>query len=263
MQLRNARGRGHLISKWFQVGDFCMHARVSKKIFPEETLSVVLVHGLVVSSRYMVPFAELLSEYFRVFALDLPGFGKSAKPSHVLTVSELANALIAWMDVSRLKRAAFLGNSLGCQIIVDAAMRHPGYFERAVLTSPTIDPRGRTAGEQVKRWIMDFPLERSSFAVALIKDFVSAGPRRFVRTFKYALEDVVEEKMPRVHIPTLVVRGLRDPIVSQDWAEKSTALLPNGRLMIVPGAPHCINYSRPRELLTVILPFLSEIRLQD
>jgi 2-hydroxy-6-oxonona-2,4-dienedioate hydrolase len=39
------------------------------------------VHGLVVSSRYMVPLAEVLACWFDVYAPDLPGFGRSEKPS--------------------------------------------------------------------------------------------------------------------------------------------------------------------------------------
>jgi 2-hydroxy-6-oxonona-2,4-dienedioate hydrolase len=55
-----------------------MHARISERgVGPP----VVLVHGLVVSSRYMVPLAEVLARWFDVYAPDLAGFGRSEKPS--------------------------------------------------------------------------------------------------------------------------------------------------------------------------------------
>lgn len=59
---------------------------------------MALVHGLIVPSRYMAPTLRRLTPYYRVFASDLPGFGKSANPPRVLNVSELSDSLVAWME---------------------------------------------------------------------------------------------------------------------------------------------------------------------
>ncbi len=87
-----------------------MHARASDNPLPNNGPALILVHGLVVSSRYMVPLAELLSEHYRVYVPDLPGFGKSGKPPHVLSLVELSDTLAAWMQEAGLERAVFLGN---------------------------------------------------------------------------------------------------------------------------------------------------------
>src|SRR5215217_659764 len=78
---------GEVESRWIRVGDWDLHARVSVDPVPAGRLPVVLLHGLVVSSRYMVPTAEQLASHHSAYALDLPGFGKSAKPRHVLTIA--------------------------------------------------------------------------------------------------------------------------------------------------------------------------------
>jgi pimeloyl-ACP methyl ester carboxylesterase len=85
----------------------------------------VLVHGLGLSGRYMLPLAACLADAYRVFLPDLPGFGDSSHPHEVLDVGGLADALAAWLDAMDLPRVALLGNSFGCQIIVDLAARHP------------------------------------------------------------------------------------------------------------------------------------------
>ena len=218
---------------------------------------VVLVHGLVVSSRYMVPTAERLAPNCRVFAPDLPGFGRSEKPPRVLDVAGLSDALSAWMGEVGLERAALVGNSFGCQIIADLAVRHPGRVERAVLQGPTMDPLGRSVPRQVGRFLIDAPREPLSLVPIELLDYLSAGTRRAWRTFRYALEDRIEEKLPHMRVPTLVVRGSRDPIAPQRWAEEATRLLPMGRLVVIPGSAHAMNYSSPLELTRVILPFLS------
>ena len=42
-----------------------------------------------------------------------------------MDIPRLADALVAWMDAAGLGRASFVANSMGCQIVVDAAFRHP------------------------------------------------------------------------------------------------------------------------------------------
>lgn len=244
---------------WTTVHGLRIFARVGRGAPPRcPGPALVLVHGQVISSLYMVPTARLLAPYFPVFAPDLPGFGRSGKPARVLSVPELADALAAWLEQSGLAPAVLVANSLGCQIVVDLAVRRPELSEALVLTGPTMDRRGRNAPVQIARWLRDWPRERQSLALAHLRDFAHAGPRRALRTFQYALADRIEEKLPRVRAPTLVVRGGRDPIAPQGWCEEVTRRLPCGRLVVIPGAPHCVNYSTPRALARVIRAFLGE-----
>src|ERR1051326_8597469 len=106
-----------LESRWVRVNDMVLHTRFSVAPVPPEAPPIVLVHGLSVSSAYMVPTAERLASYHPIYVPDLPGYGKSTKPSRVLSVPELSEVLVAWMRAVELERAVFLGNSLGCQII--------------------------------------------------------------------------------------------------------------------------------------------------
>jgi 2-hydroxy-6-oxonona-2,4-dienedioate hydrolase len=234
-----------------------MFARVGGQPPRRRAPAVVLVHGLVISSLYMVPSARLLARDFPVLAPDLPGFGLSGKPERVLSIPELATALAAWMEAVGLSTAALVANSLGCQVAVDLAVRRPELVEALVLAGPTMDPSARKPSVQVGRWLRDWPLERPSLALAHVRDYVLAGARRALGTFRHALADRIEEKLPRVKSPSLVVRGGRDPIVPQQWAEKAAALLPRGRLAVIPEGPHCVNYSTPEAFATVARTFLT------
>ncbi len=247
---------GRLDSRWTRVGGLPMHARVSLDALPGVKPVIVLVHGLVISSLYMVPTARRLAPFYPVLSPDLPGFGKSGKPRRVLTVPELADALAAWMDAVGLGRAVFVGNSLGCQVLVDLAVRYPARVERMVLAGPTMDPAARNAPEQIGRWLLDWPLERPSLAFAHLRDYREAGLRRAWRTLMHALDDPIAEKLPFVRAPTLVVRGSRDVIVPQGWTEEAVRLLPRGRLAVIPGGPHVVNYTTPRPFARIIRSFV-------
>ena len=126
-----------------------MHALVSRTYKAVDRLPVVLVHGLGMSSRYMAPTAQRLASDFRVFAPDLPGFGDSGKPDHILSVPELADALAEWMSVCGLSPAALVANSFGCQIVTQLALSHPDLVDRLVLQGPTGDPCMRTPSRQL------------------------------------------------------------------------------------------------------------------
>lgn len=248
--------KGKLQSQYTTVDGLLMHARVSEEVLPD-ALALILVHGLVVSSRHMIPLAELLAPYYRVYAPDLPGYGESEKPKHILDLSELADALRRWMDAVSIERATMLGNSFGCQIIVEFAVRYPDRIERAVLQGPTTDCHARTFSQQFLRFLLDSPNEDPSLALVLAADYWVAGLERIVRTIQIALEDRIEEKLPHMHLPTLVVRGNLDPLVPQQWAEEVTNLLPNGKLVVIPGVGHTPVYSAPLELTRVTRAFLN------
>lgn len=244
-----------LTSTWTPVDGLRIHSRVSAGSPPAAPV-VVLVHGFVISSRYMVPLAERLASSFRVYAPDLPGFGLSESPRHLLGLDELADALVAWMAAVDLPTAALLGNSFGCQVIAELATRYPERVERVVLAGPTIDPAHRSPLQQVARLQLDMIREPLSLLPLHVPDYFRAGPRRVWRTYRAMMDDRIEEKLPRITAPTLVVRGGRDPIIPQQWAEDATRLLPRGRLEVIPDHAHALNYNAPRPLAEIVRSFL-------
>jgi 2-hydroxy-6-oxonona-2,4-dienedioate hydrolase len=250
---RLARAAG---AHWMRVDGQRFHARHAG---PEAAAAppVVCVHGVGVSSRYMVATMAELASAVEVYAIDLPGFGLTDKPPEVLDVVGLADALAAWIRALGLERPAFLANSVGCQIVVDCAVRYPDCLSRMVLVGPTIDPAARTAPRQVLRWLGNLPGERPGQLPLMVADYADAGVGRALRTFSHALADRIEDKLPLVQAPTLVVRGACDRIVPQAWAEEVTRLLPRGRLAVIPG-PHTLNFAAPGALAELVRPFLVE-----
>jgi pimeloyl-ACP methyl ester carboxylesterase len=243
-------------SRWADVGGLRIHARVSVNPADSGAPIVVLVHGVGVASPYFVPTMKQLAPHFQVFAIDLPGFGRSDKPPHTLSIAELADALATWLRAEGLERPIVLGNSAGCQVAVDFATRYPEHLSCLILAGPTLDPDARTAWQQIGRWLRNARSERLSQVPLSVRDYWQCGPRRLIGTFRYALEDRIEEKLPHVRVPTLVVRGGKDPIVPQRWCEEAVRLLPQGQLAVIPGAGHTVNYNSPVELARLVRAFV-------
>lgn len=247
-----------LESTWTTWHGLRIHTRVSRNIARTGGPAVILVHGVGVSSRYLVPTGERLAPFYRVYAPDLPGFGRSDKPDHILNIPELTDALVGWMTQAGPERATFLGNSMGCQVIVDLAARYPQKIANAVLVGPTLDPKARSLLRQIGRGVRDLFGEPIRYWPLLAMDYWIAGPLRTVHTLALAVRDPVVDKLPRVQVPTLVVRGSGDPIASEDWVEKMVRLLPRGRLVVLDGVQHVANYTAPRRLVSMTRAFLEE-----
>ena len=247
---------GETKSRWAVVGGLRMHARVPAGPTPEGAPAVVLVHGLVVSSRYMVPTLLRLAPDHRVYAPDLPGFGRSEKPPRALDVPGLARALDGWMEAMGLESAALVGNSMGCQVIAELAVRNPARVERAVLQGPTMDPEARNLVQQAARLALDCLREPPALILIELLDLLTAGPLRSLRTFRRGADDRIEEKLPMLRAPTLVLQGGRDPIVPERWAREAAGLLPDGRIVVVPRSAHAMNYDAPSELARHVASFV-------
>jgi 2-hydroxy-6-oxonona-2,4-dienedioate hydrolase len=206
----------------------------------------------------MMPTAALLARRFRVLVPDLPGFGDSEKPRRVLDVPGLAADLASWMDAAKVGPSALIGNSHGCQIIAELAVRRPDLVACAVLQGPTAPPHDRTWLRQFVRWRKNSPYNPPELTPLSYEDYRKAGYVRTLLTFHLSLGDRLEDKLAGIRAPTLVVRGQHDPICRESWAEQVAAGLPDGRLVIIPGVAHTLCYTSPVELVAVSQMFIEE-----
>lgn len=220
----------------------------------------VLVHGLGMSACYMMPAARLLAGSGTVYAPDLPGFGKSGKPSRSLTIPELADSLAEWLAANGIGSPVLMGNSLGAQVIVDFAVRHRTRLTAAVLVGLTVDPEARRMSTQIGRLLADVPREPWGLYPIAVADYFRAGVVRCVKTLRHALDDPIEEKLPAIRVPLLLVRGERDPLVPPQWSERAAELAPDGWEVTIPGAAHAAHFSAPEALVNEVMEFMERAR---
>ncbi len=180
--------------------------------------SVVCVHGAGVSSREFRPLIDGLGELHDAWTIDLPGFGASRGPGPPLGLRALADAVAEWLTAVDLDQVVLLGGSLGCQVAVDTAVRHPDRIAGLVLVGPTVDAAARGFLRQLLRWGRNAPHERLSMAPLNLADYWDAGAGRVISAFSESLRDRIEDKLSYVHVPALVVRGAKDVLVPQEWA---------------------------------------------
>lgn len=212
----------------------------------------LLIHGLVISSLYMIPLAECIAAEHEVHALDLPGFGRSEGPAEVLSVTRLADSVLAWMQEMHVARCHLVGNSLGCEVAAHIAINAPERVATLTLVAPTLDPPTFPVVRQTLRLLQDALREPFALWMNWIFDFFRAGIRRAIGTTREMFLDPIEQRLPHVDVPTLVIRGSRDATVPQSAALTATRLLPQGELLVIEGEPHCVHYTNASRVWSAI-----------
>lgn len=252
-----------LISVWDEIDGLRIHGRVAGPSGPRIAgHPIVFVHGLGVSTRYMEPTMARLADTHTVAGLDLAGFGRSAAPSHPFSVAEHARTLARWLDARDIGPAILVGNSYGCQVIVECVARWPECAVGMVLNAPTMDPAHRNALVMLARVLADVPREPWRLAVIVARDYLRAGPRRILATLAEALRDRIEEKLPAIAHPVLVVCGARDPVITPRWASECARLVgierpgaAGGVMQCVATAAHALPYDDPATFAGIVTNF--------
>ena len=212
---------------------------------------VVLVHGLGMAANYLEPTMRALDDRVAASALDLPGFGKSRVRGRHLSLAELADALVDWTRVRGIHAPILLGQSHGCQVILEAVARHPDLAAALVLNAPTMRAGSRTMHMQFWHVVQDTPREPFALVPHVARDYLRAGPSRIIGTLRDALYDRIEDKLPHVAVPVTIMCGARDPVAPPAWGVQLARLTGSrvgaaeAKFVIIQGAAHAAPFSNP------------------
>ena len=212
------------------------------------------MHGII-SSRYLFPTVREIARFTPVLVPDLAGFSPYDRPDAVPDLASQADALAleirAWSGLG----ATVVGHSIGAEVVVELARRHPAIVGRAVLVGPTGDPRASTVLRMWGRWMATAVFEPLSFNLLTVAELVTLGPRRMVNLVRRSLGDPMEPKLGDVTCPALLVRGTRDRVASQPWLDHMARRIPDAVAVTLPDAAHTLVYTDPSRLADLVLRF--------
>jgi pimeloyl-ACP methyl ester carboxylesterase len=239
----------------------------------------VFVHGNPTHSADWVPFLERLDG--PAIALDLPGWGRSARPRRFdYSMTGLASFFERFREVMGIDRYGLVVHDWGVVALI-AAQRSPERLRRlVVMNAVPLFPDYRW--HWIARWFWRVPVVGELFnltatrgATALVlrqaradrrpmpKEFVdmiwSAYPRGFGRPVldlyrsadPKALEDA-GRGLGRIECPALVVWGDRDPYLPAKFGRRYADRLPNAELVALPDAGHWPWMDRPDAIDRVV-----------
>ena len=214
--------------------------------------SFILLHGIGMGRHYWGALTDSLGAHGRVYALDLPGFGDAPEPEEPLTMAQFGDLVSELVEREGIERPVLVGHSMGAQVAVEAAARHPLLFESVVLISPTVNPDERRASTQALRLVQDlWGAHWRVLGIGLVY-YLKAGPRWYFKTLASMMRHEVEKTLPRVQAYTLIVRGSEDKVCPRQWVDRIVAAIPRSRLVEVPGTGHEVMMTNGETVATLI-----------
>ena len=254
---------------------------------------VLLVHGFGASVEWWEQNVAALAARHRVYALDLPGFGRSERLPETLSLSMAAGFLRHFLDAVDAPRAHIVANSMGGLIALQFSVQYPNAVDRLVLVSPAgfarqihwvfrllplpvlgrwfIRPNRLKLEAFHRRFIhgdsswltadwLDriHALECQPGASQMLFDVARIGVN--LGGIRANILEPLHQALSHLTAPTLIVWGDRDRLVPPGQAQIGQQLLPNAQIHIFPGCGHCPQLECAAEFNELLLAFLSPQR---
>jgi pimeloyl-[acyl-carrier protein] methyl ester esterase len=243
---------------------------------------LVLLHGWGLNLRVWDGLTRVLSESFRVIAVDLPGHGHSAWNPKARTPAEQAWQVHATL-ASISDRYSLLGWSMGGQIAIDLAAAMPGSVERLVLVATTPRfaasedwPHGMPASSleklatqlrtNYKRTISEFlelQVRGSSASDKVLADLHAslfshgeAHPKALAAGLNTLKNSDLRSMLSLVRAPTLVIGGQYDRVTLPAASRALADALPDARYVEFRRAAHAPFLSHTAEFAALVTSFL-------
>lgn len=246
----------NLEEQWVISGGQPVHYWKSKNDdFPRSRILVHL-HGFGISGRYLLPTADLLAAEYRTYVPNLPGYGRSIHPEKVLSIVDLAGALIQFLDSVGVEQATLVGNSMGCIVAIETAREVPERIEGSVLVSPAGGKNNRPIFKGGAQLALDGLREPPRMFTIAVPDYLRFGLINAGKLFWEMIHYPTVEQFTETKTPTLVVLGERDPLVNEERISEGTGPNPLVDAVRINGAAHAINYSHPELLARLIRDFV-------
>lgn len=209
---------------------------------------------------------------YRVYALDLPGHGKSAGRG-LQSIAAYAQAVKDWLLTLGVHSAVFAGHSMGSAIALTLALDHAEHVNGLVLV-------GAGARLKVAPELLENAASQTTYqnAVNLVIDWSfgsGASPRlkelaaqRMAETRSSVLHgDFVAcnnfdetDRIGQIHQPTLIACGSEDKMTPLRQSQFLVERIPGAILKTIPEAGHMVMLEKPQSVADALLGFLAGVK---
>jgi pimeloyl-ACP methyl ester carboxylesterase len=240
---------------------------------------LVLLHGGLSDSRdWTGQLDSALCDSFDLVAWDAPGCGGSDDPPYGWTASDYGDALAGFVAALDLGRPHVLGLSWGAVLALELWRGHPDVPASLVLVSTYAGWAGSLPAAEVRRRVegvlrdLDRPLSEvaADWAPTLLSpaatpamvaasvtglaDVHPDGTRVMLEAFAWA---DYGEVPATITVPTLFLHGAADTRAPLDPVRAMQQAVPDGQLVVLPGAGHLVNVEVPELFEAAVLEFLA------
>lgn len=231
---------------------------------------VILLHGWLATLETMRPIANNLCKNFKVYLVDVIGFGKSQLPEHPLKTDDFGDFLKEFTEKLNIKNPILIGHSNGGRIIINAVGRGLVSAKKIVL----IDSAGIKPKRSLTYYLKVAFYKTGKFFLNLlpnsktIKKFkekirnhigsedYKTSANVLKETMKIIVNEDLQYLLPKISVPTLLFWGSLDTATPISDARIMEKLIPDCGLIEYAGSSHFSYLENINNVNSVLNEFL-------
>ena len=217
---------------------------------------LVFLHGLSESSRVWYRNIPVLAKHYRVYLLDLPGFGAMRGQRKQFRLEQCAAWLDGWMQAMGLQSVSLVGHSMGGHVVMVAAAMRPEQVKRLVLVDSIGIPFHCSVLRLVYPALKAIARTTPAFWPCIAYDYLRAGPAMVWKAGRQCAELDELSALSCIRVPTLLIWGSEDDLIPLASGRQLHEHIPGSRLVVLPKANHFCMFEQPENFNQALLSFL-------
>ena len=250
---------------------------------------VLLIHGIGSYIENWLPGFESLAARYHVYAVDLPGHGRTDKSLNTpCEIADLAHFVNEFMRALNIKRAHVVGHSLGGAISTRLALLFPALIDKMVLVAsaglgregtmmlriPTLPMVGerltrpsRASTADFAKFLVHDPAVLTPELLDLAYQMASqpGAQQAFLKTLRANANFFGQAKsmygpntagLGSIRHPVFVIWGRQDRVLPVSHAEVAGKGIPNVRVQVLDNCGHLPMIERAQDFADSLLGFL-------
>jgi 3-oxoadipate enol-lactonase len=244
---------------------------------------ILLIHGISNFNRaWSSQIGGLVASGYRVIVPDLPGHGASAPLTRETKVDDLAQAMVALLDHKQIASANVCGVSLGGMvgltmalrssarvrrlIVADTASRFDTDFHKTMVAgwkSAFLEPEG-PIGRLSKTWplLANENFRKSQAGQEVFEEWLVNALRASGSSYACVCDGIlkynIENELPKISVPTLVLVGSEDQMLSPAVNKTIADKIPGAAYEIIDGGSHLPNVDSASLFNASLMRFLTK-----
>ncbi len=234
---------------------------------------IVLIHGAGGSHLHWPAPVRRLAEY-PVYALDLPGHGKSEGRGQQ-TIEAYAKSIRQWMEAINLRQALFVGHSMGGAIALSLSLQNPNHViglgligtgARLKVAPELLETASReeflpNTIETIVDWAFS-PEADSRLVEQAAKRMAEIRPTVLHSDFVACNAFNVMDTLESIHSPTFILCGENDRLTPPRYSQYLADHIPDAKLAIIPEAGHMVQLEKPQQVAEALQKFTKRVPYQ-
>jgi len=272
------------MGKWILENSFDFKGREVRWGVKGQGKAVVMVHGTPWSSFNLRHLIDGLSDDYRVYFLDLLGYGQSDKSNGDVSLGIQNELLARLIEFWKLEKPIAIGHDFGGTTVLRTHLINHKPYEKLVVIDPVaISPWGSSFFRHVNKYEAAFAGMPEYIHEAVVETYIKTaahnslcqetiegivapwkeekGKAAFYRQIAQAdskFTDEIQDQYKGINIPTLILWGEKDTWIPLEKGKELHEMIPNSEFRVIPDSGHLVIEEKPKKMVQKIKEFIKK-----